>query len=756
MSDFFIDIIDDDDDDSRDDSQGSTVVDSRSCWKVAIVDDEESIHQVTKLALSSMSILGRNIEFLSAYSAREGFELLSNNPDIAVVLLDVVMENPEAGLQLARRIRQELGNHNTQIILRTGQPGYAPEEVVITEYEINDYKTKSELTRTKLFSTIYTSLRTYQHLVAMEQSKIGLQKIIDSSANLFQERSIKEFSEGALLQINALFSIQSEGIFCISSGPLNGDRDMIIAPLEAEQHRIVAATNIFKEYFGKAIDDLEDLTTKQTLHRALSTKEHQFTNKYICLFLNTPSQWEGAIFIKGDIDEEKLDHELLSVFAMNVSLGLENTKFFTQLTQMAYYDMLTQFFTRHGIIDRCLNAAVKNRKPFSVCILDIDYFHEVTESLGFDYGNKVLVGFAKKIQSIFPIDSVFARLHSDVFAVVVFGERHQDIERIAKQCAEAIEIDGDKLRFGVSVGESEFLPDDKQTGEELLRQAEIALKLAKEVRRGGGQSFTPSLATESRSRIQLLGELREALAHRKLVMYLQPKVSLEKNIEGQIVGFEALIRWPHDTKGMIPPNDFVPVAERSGLYYELDMYVVEECCKILANHHELTRIAFNLSANSLNRPELVDDLENLLAKYGVTHDAIVMEITENSMAKGGIVIDTLERLQAKGWMIHLDDFGTGYSSLSYLLDMPLHAIKIDRSFLLQLHESNNAEVLLKGIISICKDLDKKVIVEGVETTSQKEFALAAGADIAQGYLFYKPLSLDDALKLLPSDKVQDA
>ncbi len=183
-------------------------------WHLLIVDDDEEIHTVTRLALSDLLVQGRKLVFHHAYSGRAAIEFLKKNPHIAVILLDVVMESDDAGLLVVQQIREQLGMDEVRIVLRTGQPGYAPEESVIKEYDINDYKTKTELTRSKLVTSIISSIRSYQQIRTINQNRLGLQKIINAGANLLEQHSLHEFSEGVVTQISSLIGLHAEGVLC--------------------------------------------------------------------------------------------------------------------------------------------------------------------------------------------------------------------------------------------------------------------------------------------------------------------------------------------------------------------------------------------------------------------------------------------------------------------------------------------------------------------------------------------------------------
>ncbi|MEJ7806526.1 MAG: DUF3369 domain-containing protein, partial [Telluria sp.] len=205
-----------DEDDEAEGGAAQAAIDQR-LWRVLIVDDDVDVHAVTRLALRNVSFKGRELELFSAYSGAEGFQILRDTPDIALVLLDVVMETDDAGLILARRIREELSNQIVRVVLRTGQPGQAPEQRVIIEYDINDYKAKTELTTQKLFTTVISALRAYESLMMLERSRIGLGKILAGATNLYQIHSLREFASGVLNQVSAILDVGADGVLCVMS-----------------------------------------------------------------------------------------------------------------------------------------------------------------------------------------------------------------------------------------------------------------------------------------------------------------------------------------------------------------------------------------------------------------------------------------------------------------------------------------------------------------------------------------------------------
>ncbi|WP_434928463.1 bifunctional diguanylate cyclase/phosphodiesterase [Shewanella sp. HL-SH2] len=768
MSDFFLKIINDkslksSDSPSNGMEKTNTSAANVEPWIIGIIDDEPSMHEVTKLALSRVEILGRPLTFVSAFSADEGYELIRNHPNMALVLLDVVMETEDAGLKLVKRIRQELKNKFLQIILRTGQPGFAPEEKVIIDYEINAYKTKSELTRAKLFTVLAAGIRSYRQITALEKSRQGLRAVIDASSNLLQERSVFDFSSGVLNQIGALFDIEAESIFCVSQRPQNGPSAIISS--QSDDYIVVAASHKYQPLFGKGLTKLDKTDRAiQSVYQVLEQKSHLFNDEFSCLYLSTPSLWEGVIVAEKAEKLKDVDQELLQVFCMNVAVGLENAKFFNYLNKAAYLDEVTGLYSRAGFIDHAKAFHQLHGDNICLYLLDVDYFHNIIESLGYEFGNKILKRISSHLISSYGEDVLIARLHSDVFALLLPNGiiKPQDI---ALRSSFPFNIDEHSIRLGMTVGAAQLSKElmleglyqtinnnGKRTFDAalLLRHAEIALKVAKENRRGSGQLFDQHYEVDSHKRMNLLNDLRQAITQQELFLVLQPKVHTTNE---NIIGYEALLRWNHPLKGPIPPNAFIPAVEKSGLYYDVDLYVAKAACQLLNDYPQITHpISINLSANSLKHETFVDELYAIFEAANVSLSRVELEITENALIHSDSAIKELDKLAEYGFTICLDDFGAGYSSLGYLLRLPLHTIKIDRAFVSHLVGNINAQIVLEGIIHMGIKLGKDMVVEGIETEQQLALVKKMGADVIQGFYFFKPLTIEQILNL--SDQYQ--
>ncbi|MYM74688.1 DUF3369 domain-containing protein [Duganella sp. FT109W] len=307
-------LIDEDDDELP--ASGLGAPDQR-LWRVLIVDDDVDVHAVTRLALRNVSFKGRELELFSAYSGREAFEILRDTPDIALVLLDVVMETDDAGLILARRIREELHNAIVRVVLRTGQPGQAPEQRVIIEYDINDYKAKTELTTQKLFTTVISALRAYESLNMLERSRIGLGKILAGATNLYQIHSLREFASGVLNQVSAILDVGSDGVLCL----MQGDTGVTT---------VVAATGHYA-----ALNEAELMPTGHplwpTIAKAFAEKKSQFEHPANVLFIHTQENREVAISVTPPWPLAQIQRDLLEVFCQRIAAAFDNLYMFGQL-----------------------------------------------------------------------------------------------------------------------------------------------------------------------------------------------------------------------------------------------------------------------------------------------------------------------------------------------------------------------------------------------------------------------------------------
>lgn len=295
-------------------------------WCLLVVDDEPGIHAITQLALKRLEFKRRRLEILSAYSGAEALEILRRRRDIAVILLDVVMETDDAGLQCVRAIRDDIGNREVRIILRTGQPGQAPEQRVILDYDINDYKAKTELTAQKLFTAMIAALRTYDHIVTIETSRRGLNMVIDASASLFMARSLEQLHSGVLIQLQAMIGVGEDGILCVQRGlpRPDGSRDH-------DSIFVLAASGRYRSSVNCPLDARIPAETTHQIERSFLARQSIFGDRLTTLYIATPSGREVVASFDSQRPITPHDRTLIELFAAKVSLGFENLYRFSQL-----------------------------------------------------------------------------------------------------------------------------------------------------------------------------------------------------------------------------------------------------------------------------------------------------------------------------------------------------------------------------------------------------------------------------------------
>jgi len=284
-------------------------------WKLLLVDDEKVVHSVTRLALEGFELAGRGLQFISAYSAEEAREQLAQHDNIALILLDVVMETDHAGLDLVHYIRRELNNKFVRIVLRTGQPGQAPELEVITQYDINDYKEKTELTRQKLFSTVYTSLCSYRDLMALENNRLGLLKVIEASANIFERRNLAAFAEGVLQQLTALLYLNKDAMLVQPCG--------MLARPASNALNILAATGCYSDYEGTVEISAFDSDVGDRLGAAIAQRSSNYGDNYWVSYYITESGMAQLLYVSAKDVFSIPDIAMIELFVRNVAIAHE-------------------------------------------------------------------------------------------------------------------------------------------------------------------------------------------------------------------------------------------------------------------------------------------------------------------------------------------------------------------------------------------------------------------------------------------------
>ncbi len=432
-----------------------------------------------------------------------------------------------------------------------------------------------------------------------------------------------------------------------------------------------------------------------------------------------------------------------------------------RLEHQALHDSLTGLPNRRLFVDRLEQALkrIRRRKGRKVAVLfmDLDGFKVVNDSLGHDTGDRLLVEVAKRLKGCLRPEDTLARFGGDEFTVLVedVGEPDASMrvaERIVEELREPFTMEGRELYVAASIGVA-LGSDSTKGSEELLREADTSMYRAKE-EGSGYEVFDPTMHGRAVNRLELENDLRRAIERNEFVVHYQPIVNLQT---GAVWGIEALVRWEHPERGLLDPDEFVPVAEESGLVVPMGELVLEEACRRAVEwQREFPRtpplaMSVNLSGRQLRRPDLHEIIGQALKESGLPASSLGLDITE-TVYISALDANTaaLDRLKALGIRISLDDFGSGYSSLSYLKQLPADIIKIDKFFTKGLGVEVEDTAIVQTVVDLAHILGMEVIAEGVETEEQETLLREMGCDFAQGYLFARPLPPEAASKFLNS------
>lgn len=701
-------------------------------WRILIADDEDDVHQATKYALRDIQLLGRNIEFYHAYDSQQALETLKSIEDIAVIVLDVVMETSNAGLDLVPVIRDELGIADTRIILRTGEPNQAPEMDVIRNYDINDYKLKSDLTQRKLYTALTAAVRSYKQIRTIENSRKGLDLIVRSSADLMTQDGLNRFAKGVIVNIAALLEVPPEGVICVR----RTDSEICEPPV------IIAAAGDYCMMIDRPLADLKQSLAHDLIKQSFDNHCNVFHKKGIALYLGSHSRGDMSCYIDGLNRMTDVDQGLLEMFCGNISLCADNISFMERLKGYAFIDSLVGLPNRNALeamIDRHITEGPE--VAYSLALVDIDNFAEINAALGQEYGDQLLKTAAERIENRFHKPSIVARVGGDTFAV--FGPAsHIHKKPLLQPFISPFQIGGEIQLLSVTAGIVPLSEVDGG-GAEVIKDASIVLKQAKNQSRGDVVMFERQMVVDARDRLEMLKNLRGAFELNQLFLVFQPKLRLN---DLAVTGFEALIRWRNSDGCFIPPSDFIPLAEQSGLIIRLGEWILRNAIAELAILHSKgvreASMAVNISVAQLEHPDMMDMLHRVMGESNIPPHSIELEITE-SVAMGDMQANliNLQKIRDLGFKLAMDDFGTGFSSLTYLQQMPINSLKIDRSFV-STSDTKSGREIVEMIVQLGKTLDLKVIAEGVEEQEQGALLKQLGCHEVQGYYYARPMPRD--------------
>lgn len=459
------------------------------------------------------------------------------------------------------------------------------------------------------------------------------------------------------------------------------------------------------------------------------------------------------------LEDRNLNTELLAIFAARASAELQRQAADRHIRSLAYEDELTGLCNRPCLRER-LNDAVEtaktNQQYGALILLDLDHFKVINEALGHDVGDAVLRALAARLRQIVPPTVALSRFGGDEFALLLMPiekeqtpaeqNAHDLCQRILNLLSHPISTQERQFSVGASMGFVLITPESADINS-LLSQVELALYQAKSLGRNNMQPYAPALQVAAERRLQLEDGLRHALDRRQLHLVFQPQV----DPAGRPLGAEVLLRWNHPELGAIPPTEFIPLAEETGLINPIGLWVFEESCRVLLSWINqqvpfFGHLAINTSAWQLADPSFVSKIQAILRTQEIDPRWLMLEVTESALLQNRQdTIDRLHALRELGLHISLDDFGTGYSSLAYLKDLPIDQLKIDKSFIDELQQKPQ-HPLIESMYAIADHMGLSVVAEGVETEQQCQALIHMGAQGFQGYLFSKPLAEADFLR----------
>lgn len=531
------------------------------------------------------------------------------------------------------------------------------------------------------------------------------------------------------------------------------------------QARIIAVNRAFTATTGYSMEDVRDKTPQ------ILGSGHHGPDFYQAMWsaLREGSVWSGEILNRrksGEVYPEwlhinairdgsgKITH-YVGIFS-DISQHKEVQK---RLHDLAYYDPLTELPNRQLFYDRLEQAVAKARvdqNGFTLLLLDLDRFKEINDSLGHSFGDRLLAQAAQRLRGVVRASDTVARWGGDEFAVILQEpEEHWKSATMARRIIDVFEppirIDGNDTYISAGIGIARF-PEDGDSVELLVSNADAAMYRAKEGGRAGYSFYTPQLNRHLAERVHLENALRTRLREGGLALAWQPQFRLA---DGELIGVEVLARWRHPTMGDIPPSRFISIAEESGLILELGRWVLDEAARNAATlcgrvKPGSLRVAINVSPLQMRQKDLEEEFVAPLKRHGLTPACVELEFTESAlMSKDFSAEAGLQELGKQGFEFAVDDFGTGYSNLAYLKRFAIHRLKIDRAFVQDIAESETDRQIVAAIISMGHSLGLKVIAEGVETEAQRAVLLQMGCDDMQGFLLGRPLSFEEFVKLLP-------
>lgn len=680
---------------------------------ILLVDDKQANLTALELILEDF-----NVNLVKATSGVDALALMLKQ-SFSLVLLDIQMPEMD-GFEVAELMRARKSTANTPIIFVTAinddkqymRKGYLSGAVDFLSKPIEPIVLQSKV---KIFLQLDLQKRMLEHsLLEVEQLKTSNELLLQS------------VGEG-------IIGIDPNGVFTF----VNPASEAILG-LDSEQ-MIGIHFNELAKNLGEKFKDFD--WYKTNLYRTCNQEKRPYKSEVT--FRSTKLEYNARPIIKPD-----------GQFAGIVLAFKDITdrhEMQSKLSYMAQYDALTGLGNRNLFADALRNAVENthiSKIPFALLFIDLDRFKQVNDTLGHDIGDILLKKVTGRLREYAREHDVICRLGGDEFTIILEGNNiKRAAERIAEKVIRALSqpfsIESHEVYIGASIG-IVLYPESATDTNELIKNADISMYQAKRLGRNRYQLFCPSLKEEVNSALALELNLRQALTDKEFVLYYQPKYTADGT---RMIGLEALLRWLDENNQIVPPSDFIPVAEESGLIRPIGEWVLEQACRDMVewgDKYQLPEdftVSVNVSIKQLEDKDVVDMLRRIMVFTKVDPQRLELEITESLLMENAeTMLSLINEMHDLGIMIALDDFGTGYSSMSYLTELPLHVLKIDRKFVEGIFESEKHRSIVNTIISLANGLGLKVVAEGVETREQLEYLSQRECDYMQGYYFSKPVA----------------
>lgn len=715
-------------------------------WKIFIIDNDASVHDATDFALSDEIVCGRPLEFHHAFSALEAIKKMETLSDVAVILLDVVMETPNAGLDLVSHIRSHPNYEHSLIVIRTGQPGLAPEKQVMRQYLIDDYCPKAELTTDHLLTKITGSIRAYQHRLNLAQKAQGLEKILESTSDLIKIQSSRHFAEGVLHLLAKLLDVALSGLLIIQTQNSESQG-------HSTKASVLAGSGKYANKTGAAFEDLgSSLVDKFSFFFKFG--KHQFTQGTITLIIPVDEKKQVMVYLEKDLAEDpwEVDEKHLSMFAANIGLSIKNLSLIEKLQHLVQVDEGTGLPSKTKLYEKIQALLDEHSGQVAVASVELSEWDLISTGISPEAADRALASLAKWVKKHLPRESLIARVGDNRLGITLKGSG-VDFQKLLPKQGQGVSIPVDmtesRLPIRPKIGWSSR--ESSTDVAQIWREAALALDESKFRTREHFVRYRDDLSQMANERLKISRTLSQAIhSGKQLNIEYQPVINL---LTGHMTGAEALCRWKLQDGTTISPKSFIPIAEATGQILSLGRWVLEKVCQLSSEWAFVWEkppiLAVNVSVQQLQWSGFVRDVQQIVDQTGVDPSQIELEITESrQMEDTQYIGEILSELKSMGFRIALDDFGTGFASLTHLLLLPLDTIKIDYMVTDGIDRSDRHLILAKAIIQLAHDAGLTVVAEGVERESQEKILKQLGCDRVQGYFYAKPDSVEKCEELL--------